>query len=145
MMMVFAAAGTVYVFIIDRDSKNTSPAIYNVPAEQSPLPKAVAPSPNAPEGVAIETLVSPVAAGDNSTVSARTNAGSSCTISVTYNGIAATDSGLAPQKADAYGSIQWSWTIPSSTPPGNWPIKIICVYNGRSGVVDGSLQVTKSQ
>jgi len=141
MIAVFVIAGVVYVYLTDRNNQQIATKAPSVPEEQA-LPKPVAPNPNAPEGVAIETLVSPVKAGENSSVNIRTNAGSACTILVTYNNVPAKDSGLAPQNSNPYGFVQWTWTVDPAAPVGTWPVKITCVFNGRSGVVDGNLQIT---
>lgn len=145
MLIVLAvAAGIVYVLVTD---SNVKPApTHSKPAatqQESGLPKPVAPAPNAQEGVSIESLTSPVSAGSNVSLIATTNAGSKCAITVTYNGVQSTDSGLIAKTADAYGSVSWSWTVGSSVPVGNWPISVTCAYHGRSGVMADSLQVTK--
>ena len=101
------------------------------------------PGSNSPEGVAIESLTSPVNAGSNASASVITNAGSMCAIEVNYDGVQSSDSGLTSKLANSYGNVVWSWTVGNSVPIGNWPVKITCTYNGRSAVVDGSIQITK--
>jgi hypothetical protein len=108
-----------------------------------PLKKPAAPPPNAAVGVALGSITSPVAAGSNAALSVRTTPTANCTVVVTYNGINSRDSGLAPKVADAYGIATWTWTVEAAVPPGTWPAKITCNYNGRSAVFDTKLQVTK--
>jgi len=141
--VLFVGAGVVYVLIAD--SKATPLAApKKVVQQQAPtLPKPVAPAANSPEGASIESPPMPVTPGSNDSIIAMTNAGSKCSISVIYNGVQSTDSGLAPKTADAYGNVTWTWTVGSSVPVGNWPINVTCVYNGRSGVVASSVQVNK--
>lgn len=143
MTLLCVVAGTLYVLIGDRTAVKQAPAkVVQVSSEPSAI-KPVQPAPNAAEGASIESVTSPVAAGSNVSLAARTNPHSTCTISVSYNGVASTDSGLVSKPSDPYGGVTWTWTVGSSVPAGNWPIKVTCVYNGRSAVVDGSVQVTK--
>jgi hypothetical protein len=138
---LFVAAGTAYVLISGRST--SQPAVSDVQIKPPTLPKPSQPSPKAPESAAVEALTSPVSAGANSSVSVKTNAGSSCTISVTYNDVPSKDSGLTPKVADAYGTVTWTWTVDKSAAIGTWPVKVTCAYNGRSAVVIANLQVVK--
>jgi hypothetical protein len=138
------AAGVAYVYISGRsETKNQASEAPATTQDSSPLPKPVPPGPNAPEGVAVAALTSPVKIGSNASLTVLTNAGSKCSLTVTYNGTLSTDSGLVPKTADAYGNVSWTWTITSSVPAGSWPIKVTCVYNGRSAVVQADQVVTK--
>jgi len=143
--VLFVIAGVAYVLIADQSAPKPAakPAHASTDTQPSALPKPVQPGPNAQEGVAIEAVTTPVAAGANSSVAISTNAGSTCTITVTYSGVPSTDSGLAPKTADPYGNVTWAWTVGSTVPVGTWPIKVTCVYHGRTGVVLDDLQVTK--
>ena len=144
LLFIFVVAGIAYVFITDHFSTKILPAIStNNAAQSSPLPKPVAPGSNSPEGVAVQTVISPVSVGSNSSITVNTNAGSVCTITVTYNGIQSTDSGLSSKIADAYGNVTWTWTVETGVPVGSWPIKVTCTYHNRSAVVLSTVQVTK--
>jgi hypothetical protein len=114
-----------------------------VAATPDPVVKPVQPSPNAREGAAVEFIDSPVSVGSNTTISIHTNPTSKCTIAVVYNNIASADSGLVPKIADAYGTVSWTWTVGPSVPLGTWPVKVTCAYNGRTGFVQATLEVTK--
>lgn len=142
MLGLFIGGGVVYTLMAD----NPGPTKAAAPKAQEPLQhtlKPVQPAANAPEGVAVGSLTTPVKVGTNASIIINTNAGSTCSISVIYNsGVPSTDSGLAPKLADAYGVVSWSWTVPASTPPGNWPVKVTCLYHGRSGVVEANLVTT---
>jgi hypothetical protein len=143
MLAIFLVGGTAYVFVADQ-APAKQPAKPAASSESEPsILKPVAPAANAPEGVAIESLTSPVKAGDNSSLTVRTNAGSTCTISVTYNGIASKDSGLVSKPSDAYGFVTWAWSVPAATPIGTWPVNVTCAFHSKTGVVIGNLQVTK--
>jgi hypothetical protein len=137
--------GVVYTWLT---GKNKVPAAVTTvdtsTASNATLPPPVQPAANAQEGVSIQSLTSPVAPGDNASVIAQTNAGSWCTISVTYGTTKSTDSGLKAKTADAYGSVTWAWTVESSVPVGKWPATITCTRNSKSGVVIGDLVVTNN-
>lgn len=141
MLVLFVVGATSYILIADRSVKpppKAKPTISNQPREIKP----VAPAANAAEGVAIESLLSPVAAGQNTTMEILTNAGSTCTITAVYNKTPSHDSGLSPKTADAYGLVSWTWTVDRTAPAGSWPVTVTCVYHSRSGVYIGQLQVT---
>lgn len=145
LIVLSIVGGVAYVYFTGNSTgKQETPQTVANTAESSPLPKPVAPGANAPEGVSINALTTPVGLGSNASITIATNAGSNCTIVVTYGGVKSTDSGLAPKKADAYGTVTWTWTIPANTPLGAAPVKVDCVYNGRTGVVIGTQVITKS-
>lgn len=143
LIALFLAAGTAYtLFLGQANPKQTAtpaPQPASTPTEIKPTP----PAPNAPVGVSVDSLLSPVSAGSNTSIAVKTTAGANCTISVVYNGVASTDSGLAPKTADAYGLDSWTWTVGATVPPGSWPVKVTCAYKGKSGVVQQNLQVTR--
>ncbi len=141
-LIIFVAGEIIYVYLTDRSIKHIA-STQTKNTTSTPIPQPVKPASNAPEGVAIDTITSPIAAGSNASIGVLTNAGSVCDINVTYNGIQSSDSGLTSKKADAYGNVMWSWTVESSVPVGSWPIKITCVYNSRSAVYSTNIQVTK--
>jgi hypothetical protein len=143
LLVLIAIGGTMYVLFVDREGVKTKPLPASSAADSSPIPQPVAPAANEPEGVAVVYVTSPVQAGSNSSIMISTNAGSSCTIAVSYNGVVSDDPGLAPKDSNAYGSVSWTWTVAKSAPAGSWPIKVTCLYHGRSGVVLSSLQVLR--
>jgi flagellar basal body-associated protein FliL len=143
LIILFLGAGIAYVLVSEKTPVEQPVPAAKTSGEPSALPKPSQPSPNAPEQVAVENLTSPVKPGTNSALTIKTNATSTCTISVTYNGVASKDSGLTPKVADAYGNATWSWTVDASAPAGTWPVKATCVYRGRSAVAIANLQVTK--
>ncbi len=141
MIVLFVIAATVYILLADRNTKTIPPPKADQTVDQLNPIKPVAPAANAPEGVANESLISPVAPGQNTTFDVRTNAGSTCTITAVYNKIPSHDSGLVPKTADEWGYVSWTWTVDRSAPAGTWPVTVTCVYHGRSGVLIGNLQV----
>ena len=143
MVVLFVVVATIYVLVADRNAKTPAPPKSNQASQKASPLNPVAPAANAPEGVALQSLITPVMAGQNTTLQALTNPGSTCTITAVYNNVASHDSGLAPKTADAYGLVSWTWTVDSTAPVGTWPATVTCVYHGRSGVLIGNLQVTK--
>lgn len=142
--VIFVGIGVGYTWL---NGKNKLPAAAtatdtSTTSSHAALPAPVQPPANAQEGVAVQSLTSPVAPGDNASIIAQTNAGSWCTISVTYGTTKSTDSGLKGKTADAYGSVTWTWTVEPSVPVGKWPVTVTCTRNGKSGLVTGTLVVT---
>ena len=136
-------AGAAYTLWVSRNtSQSTAP---QAPTQQasSIIPKPHPPSPNAPEGVAVEAMNTPAQAGSQGFISVRTNPGSTCTIKVTYSKITSKAAGLSQQVADSYGSASWTWTIDESAPIGTWPVQVTCAYRGRTGMVIADLQIIK--
>jgi hypothetical protein len=142
MVLIFLVAGIVYVFLTGRQEP-AAPAKPAAKKTSTPdILKPAKPAANAPEGVALETIDSPVKAGENTSISVRTNAGSTCSIVVTYKGVVSHDSGLADHASDAYGFATWTWTVEPTVPPGTYPVKVTCSYHGRTGVAIDHLAVT---
>lgn len=143
LIALFVLAGAAYTWFIGRnqvpDQKTT--ATDTTPA---PVIKTVDPAPNAPEGVSVQSLTSPVTRGDNASVTIKTNPGSWCTITVVYDKTASTDSGLTGKTADDFGSASWTWTVDATAPLGKWPVTVTCLRNKLSAVVVGDLVVQKS-
>ena len=111
--------------------------------DSTPTIKHVKPAENAPVGVSIQTLTTPIVPGSNASVVIKTNPSATCTIKVEYNGVASKDSGLAPKVADDFGTITWAWTVELAVPEGKWPVSITCIKGKLSGVVLGDLVVSK--
>jgi hypothetical protein len=119
-------------------------SIAKVPASNEPQAKQIVPKTldkNVQESAAVQTVTSPIAPGENAMISIKTNPTSNCKISAVYNNVAAVDSGLAPRKADNFGTVNWAWTVPKGTPLGSWPITVTCEYYGKSAVVTQDLRV----
>jgi hypothetical protein len=117
-----------------------------VPVKTTTKPTATGPvqlAPNAKEGVAVQSLSSPVAPGENASIYIHTNRDSKCTITVVYNKIPSKDAGLAPKTADEFGLVSWSWTVEASAPVGKWPVTVTCEWNKKIAVVIDDLIVKK--
>ena len=143
--MVIVAAASAYTWYTGRNiAKDLNSVAIADPVAARPISMAkhVRTSPDAPVGVSIQVLTSPIMPGDQASVTIKTNPYANCNILVTYNKIAAVDGGLVAQEADDYGVASWSWTVGSNTPLGKWPVKITCATAVKSGMVIGGLVVS---
>lgn len=145
-LLVLAIGGGVgYTWYMGQQAVPAAPVSASIEtAPTAPAPKHVQPAANAPASAAIQMLSSPVAPGSNASIDVKTNPGADCTISVLYNKVASTDSGLSHKVADDYGLISWTWTIEKTVPLGKWPVKVTCIHNKLSAVVQGDIVVAKS-
>lgn len=141
--VIFLAAGALYVLFVGNKPVTGTKASTSTASQYNPLPKPRAPNPKNPVGVAEASLLSPVSAGSNSSLTIHTTPQATCTISLSYDTLKSTDSGLVTKVADQYGQIIWTWTVPKNAPAGTWPIKILCKYLTHSGYLESYLQVTK--
>lgn len=143
MLGIMILVGAVYVYITDRSGFIGPKIETGKSILSSPIPQPVAPSPNNPEGVSLVILTSPVNSGSNASMTISTNAGSTCSIVVSYNGVVSKDSGLTTKSSGVYGSVSWTWSVGSSVPSGSWPIVVTCLFHGRSAVLDSNIVVQK--
>ena len=142
-LFVLVLAGVAYTWYNGQQPAS----IAKVPTSNEPQAKQIVPAKldkNVQESAAVQTLTSPIAPGDNAMISIKTNPTSACKISVVYNNVAAVDSGLAPRKADNFGTVNWAWTVPRGTPLGSWPFTVTCEYFGKTAVVTQDLRVQAS-
>lgn len=143
LLVIIVLGGIAYTYIVGQSDTQTVAATAPPEAPAEPVIKPSQPSPNAKESAAVEALTSPVAPGENASVTIKTNPTSNCTISVMYNNVASTDSGLVAKAADSYGTVTWTWTVGTNVPVGTWPVKVTCAYHTQTAVVQGDLLVQK--
>lgn len=143
LLFIFTALGVGYTWYNGRQPLPQTPQAAT-PGAQLQQIKPKLPSRNSQESAAVEVLTSPVAPGENSMMTVKTNAGSTCKIAVVYNNVPEVDSGLAPKKADDFGTVSWAWTVPKNTPLGSWPVTVTCQFYDKSAVVSQDVRVEKS-
>jgi hypothetical protein len=144
LVVLLVGAGVAYTWYVGQgDTVNTTAIAPEPVLKPTPTVTPTKPSPSAKVGASVTMLSSPVSPGSNASISVKTNAGSTCKISVVYDKTASTDSGLTPKVADDYGAVSWSWTVEPSAPLGKWPVKVTCVFYGKSAFVQGDLVVEK--
>ena len=93
-------------------------------------------------GVQLTSLSSPVKRGHVASASAHSGPHLRCTIKLVVNGHAVTASGMGAKNTNGSGNVSWSWTLPSSTRTGSWPVTVTCQSGSRSGKASRHLQVT---
>lgn len=140
-LVVIVSVGIIYTWYMGNNSKVNEIAPIDSPETISTAIVPTQPAENVRESAAVELITSPIIPGSNASITIKTNPGSDCTISVIYNKIASTDTGLVPKAADDWGTVSWSWTVASSVPLGKWPVEVTCVHNELSAFVRGDLEV----
>lgn len=143
---LMVGAGAAYIWYVGKNTSKDSAAFADpVQIKQAPIAKPTKPAANAPVGVAVHALTTPITPGSNASITVQTTPEVQCVISVEYNKIASTDSGLVVKTADEYGVVTWSWTVEPAVPLGKWPVNVTCTSDaGKSGMVRGELEVVKS-
>lgn len=142
LLVLLVGGGLAYTYFYGPESTPKSvapPPAKPVVRERQP-PK---PSPNTAASASVQSLTSPVPAGENASLSVRTVATSKCNVQVAYAGVKSADSGLAPKVADEYGIVTWTWTVDAGAPAGSWPVNVTCAYMDKTAEVVGALEVTR--
>jgi competence protein ComEC len=92
-------------------------------------------------GLEIVSVTSPVNAGGNATLTAKTAPGADCTITVYYKSGPSSASGLEPQTADADGMVSWTWKVGSRTTHGTWRIVVTATVDSQEYTQETSFAV----
>jgi hypothetical protein len=79
----------------------------------------------------IASITSPVAKGDNASLTAKTAPGILCQITVYYKSGPSKAKGLDPKNADENGNVTWTWKVGSATSSGNWRIVVKANIDGK--------------
>jgi hypothetical protein len=140
-LLIFTISGGVgYTWYMGKQKVAVTEQALPSPIKR-PVLKPLKVASNAPIGIATQMLTSPVKAGDNASITIKTNPVADCTISVAYNNVPAHDSGLAAKPADEFGIASWAWTVAAGTPPGKWPVEVTCKNKKYNAVVIGDMVV----
>jgi len=143
LLTIAVAAGAGYTWYAGKNTPVNDTAVAS-PVETmhtEPVIKHVERAANVKIGASVQAITSPVEPGTNASITVKTSPGSTCTISVIYNNVASHDSGLVARVADDFGVVVWAWTVEESTPLGKWPVKVTCVLDEFSAVVQADLEV----
>ena len=143
LIVIFLASGFFYTWYIGQKNENKAEPALKLTNNTNNLITPRKPAADAVVGVAIHMLTSPVVAGQEASISIKTNADANCIITAAYNDkkIYSKDPGLVPQKADDYGVASWTWTVDETAPKGKWPVEVTCSNIAKSGFVRGDLVV----
>ena len=145
LLAIMITAGVGYTWYMSRNvDENPSALADPVVVKQDRTVKPTQPAADARVGASVQYLSTPIKPGSNASISIKTNAAATCNISVVYDKIASTDSGLKTKVADEYGTVSWSWTVESSAPVGKWPVKVTCANSKYSGFVQGDLVLSNN-
>ena len=142
LLVLVVGVGVAYTWYVGQDEATNTAAIPEpVDAASAPAITPTKPAADAKQSAAVQMLSSPIAPGDNASIMVKTNATSECTITVEYNDVPSTDSGLKPKKADDFGIVSWTWSVEETVPVGKWPVDVVCAYNDQTAMVRGNLVV----
>lgn len=143
-LLILVGAGLAYTWYVGKNTKLEVDEVVE-PSKQTiePFAKPKKMAPDAVVGVSVQMITSPIKPGMNAMATIKTNPEAKCKISVLYNNVASTDSGLSEKKADEYGVVNWTWSVPEATPLGSWPVKVVCANEKKSGEVSTSLVLVK--
>lgn len=143
LLVLIVGGGVGYIWYVGQNSPDVVVEEAPKPVKSSIVTAPAKPADDAKVGASVQALTSPVTPGMNSSIIVKTTPGAKCVISVTYDKVASTDSGLAPKEADEYGVVNWAWTVGTSIAVGKYPVKVTCVRGKNSGVTGGTLEVVK--
>lgn len=142
LIVLFVGAGLAYTWYMGRQEPPKK--VEAVPAVTKPHVNTPSqPSPTAKVSASVQSFTSPVAPGENTSLTVRTNPKASCKITVEYNKVPSKDSGLVQKTADEFGMVTWTWTVDSTAPDGKWPAKVTCANAKNSAMVQADLMVKK--
>lgn len=140
--LVVMGAGVGYIWYTGQDTPAASVAAeLPQPVAQQPVKRPL-PSADAKASASIQQMTSPVAPGEEVSLSVRSNATAVCSITVEYNKVPSSDALLRDKTADEFGMVDWQWSVPIGTPKGEWPVTVTCSLDeARSAVVTADLIV----
>ena len=81
----------------------------------------------------IVSVTSPVLAGSNATLVAKTAPGANCIIAVYYSSQQSEAQGLTAKPADANGDVSWTWKVGPNTQKSSYKIDVTASLGGQSG------------
>jgi len=146
-LLVLAVGGGVgYVWYM---GENNVPATAAEPPAEPVIHREVKRTkrdPKAPFGASVQMLSTPVIPGSNAQITVKTAPEVDCKIVVEVDKKPLQDSGLVDRKADDFGMVTWSWTLPADTKLGKWPVNVTCTspVTKKSAFVRGDMEVVRT-
>lgn len=142
LLAVVGGAGYTWYMGLEQPVAAEEPAAEIIDRRAQLKPRKLAS--DAPIGVAMQTYTPDVKAGENASITVKTNPDADCSIVVTIAAqTALMDSGLAAKKADEFGIASWAWTMPVNIPAGKIPVDVTCKNKKNSAVVSQDFIVVK--
>lgn len=145
LLLLACGAGVGYTWYVGQQpGKISAPVVAASRKPLHPSPSASHPAADAAVGASVQSLISPAAPGEETSLTVRTQPGADCSIKVMYDKLPSSDSRLQPAAADAFGMVSWSWKVEGAAPEGKWPVKVNCKKGDKSAVVQADLVVKLS-
>ena len=94
--------------------------------------------PNGAIGVALQYISSPIAPGQQASMTIHTDTDAKCTIEARHRPedkpkpVKIKLPGFEDQVSDEFGMATWKWTVPASGPLGEWEVEATCANNKNS-------------
>lgn len=136
LLLVFVIGGLAYTYlggpenVTQETEEEEETTTYAAPYGEPAVPRE-----DANVSASVQAVTSPVAPGENVSLTVRTLESAECTIVVEYDDVESDDSGLTPKVADEYGMVSWVWTVEADVLEGEWPAEVTCERNGKSAMV----------
>lgn len=136
--------GVVYIWYTGRNDDGKFKDMQAAETITAPTIKASKVADNAPVGVSIQSVSSPVTPGSVVSVAVRTKPEAECTIKLEVDKKVVSDTNFIKKIANEYGGADWEWTLSSSTPVGKWPVTITCQKDKSIGVVSDEIEIVSN-
>jgi hypothetical protein len=112
-------------------ARSSAPSLPVTGASGTPAP---VPTAN-PHPTVVTFVTAPAHAGRSAALRADTAPGAACRATLTVAGRAVRASGLVAKDASAAGKVSWSFTVPSRTARGEWPLVVACSPGGEAATL----------
>ena len=120
--------------VLTAETPTTTTISSTLTVKTSPSPTTTIPTSSKVQlPLQIVSVTSPVLAGSNATLVAKTTPGANCIIAVYYSSGASEAQGLTAQPADANGDVSWTWKVGPNTQKGSYRIEVTASLGGQSG------------
>ena len=131
--IVVSTDGNTYSVTTEKQATvtTTSPTTSTLTTTRSTTPTTTSPT-TIELSLQIVSVTSPVAAGANATLVAKTEPGAYCTITVYYKSGPSSASGLTSKTAVGTGNVSWTWKVGTRTTPGSWEIVVTASFGGQT-------------
>ncbi|AHB12899.1 hypothetical protein [Dehalococcoides mccartyi] len=118
----------------DESPQSWAPNLDNIESQNDSSVNEVPSQPvtNTSLDLSITGVTSPVSKGAYATLTAKTQPGALCNITVYYKSGPSSASGLDSKVADSTGNVSWTWKVGTNTTPGSWRIVVTASLSGKT-------------